>query len=292
MDVKARDIGLAFSPGAWVHLAPNIGGFVGGDHVTALLATQERSQRCATSLVMDIGTNTEISLMHRGSIVSASCPSGPALEGGHISCGMRAADGAIERVSIEDGRLAVRTIGQFEPVGLCGSGVLDAISVLRRLGRLSARGRLEAGRADVLDLDGQRVAVLAPGVHLTQHDVRAVQLAKAAIRTGVDMLLQDHGLRADQIECFIIAGAFGAYIDVASGIDIGLFPDLPADRFVQVGNAAGRGVRQMLASVKARARAAEIAASSQYVELSTRSHFQKTFLHHIGFPAELPRRAT
>ncbi|MDP2824207.1 MAG: ASKHA domain-containing protein [Sulfuritalea sp.] len=292
MDLKARDMGLTFCPGAWVHLAPNIGGFVGGDHVAALLATQDRWQECTTSLVMDIGTNTEISLIHQGEIASASCPSGPALEGGHISCGMRAADGAIERVTIENGRLAVRTIGKAEPVGLCGSGVLDALSAMLRLGIVSDRGRVVFGHPDVVEDEGKRSVVLAPGVHFSQHDVRAVQLAKAAIRAGVDMLLRDRGLEEHAIERFIIGGAFGAYIDIASGIDIGLFPDLPAERFEQVGNAAGLGVRRMLTSVKTRTRAAELAASCRYVELSTLGEFQKTFLHHIGFPAELPRRPT
>jgi uncharacterized 2Fe-2S/4Fe-4S cluster protein (DUF4445 family) len=285
MDLKARDLGLDFCPGAWVHLAPGIGGFVGGDHVTALLATQDRWQACNTSLVMDIGTNTEISLIHAGNIASASCPSGPALEGGHISCGMRAADGAIERVTIESGHVTVSTIGDIEPVGLCGSGVLDALSVLRRLGIVNARGRLASGHPDVVESEGERSARIAPGVHFSQHDVRAVQLAKAAIRAGIDMLLQDRGIQEHDIGRFIVAGAFGAYIDVASGINIGLFPNLPETRFEQVGNAAGLGVRRMLASIEARRRAAEIASACQYVELSTRREFQKTFLHHIGFPA-------
>lgn len=290
MDLKARELGLSLCPGAWVHMAPNVGGFVGGDHVTALLATQERWQNGRTSLVMDIGTNTEISLIHEGRILSASCPSGPALEGGHISCGMRAAEGAIERVTMENGRIAVRTIGNLAPVGLCGSGVLDALSVLRRANIVNARGRLAADHPDVIELEGKRAAVLAPGVHFSQDDVRAVQLAKAAIRTGIDMLLLEKGLHEQEIERFIIAGAFGAYIDIASGIDIGLFPDLPGARFEQVGNAAGLGVRQMLASRLARARAAELAAACQYVELSTRSEFQKTFLNHIGFPSDPTRR--
>lgn len=290
MDLKARELGLSIAPGAWVHLVANVGGFVGGDHVTALLATQDRWQNVRTALVMDIGTNTEISLIHAGRMLSASCPSGPALEGGHISCGMRAAEGAIERVSLEAGRIAVRTIGNLAPVGLCGSGVLDALAVLRSAGIVNARGRLAADHPDVQEINGQRVAVLAPGVHFSQDDVRAVQLAKAAIRAGVDMLLQDQGLHEQDIERFIIAGAFGAYIDIASGIAIDLFPELPMERFEQVGNAAGLGVRQMLASQSARARATELAQRSEYVELSTRSAFQKTFLHHIGFPSELHRK--
>lgn len=284
MDVKARDLGLEVCPGAYVHIAPGVGGFVGGDHVTAMLATQKLWAGDATSLVMDIGTNTEISLVHQGRILSTSCPSGPALEGGHISCGMRAADGAIERVALAaDGSLTLKVIGNKPPVGLCGSGVLDVIATMRRAGMLDERGRLDAGHPGVEERDGKRHARLAEGVNFSQHDVRAVQLAKAAIRTGVESLLREAQLTADGIEQFIIAGAFGAYIDVQSGIDCGLFPALPLARFVQVGNAAGLGVQQMLASGRARQEASDLAARCRYVELSSQPGFQKSFLHHIGF---------
>ncbi len=292
MDLRARDLGLNFCPGAWVHVAPGVGGFVGGDHVAALLATQPRWQGLRTSLLLDIGTNTEISLLHDGRIFSASCPSGPALEGGHISCGMRAAVGAIERVALEDGRIAVRTIGNATAVGLCGSGVLDALSALRRGGLVNAGGRLLAGHPDVVRQQGRPAARLAAGVLLTQDDVRAVQLAKAAIRTGVTLLLRDQGLDEQALERVVIAGAFGAYIDVASGIEIGLLPALAPARFEQVGNAAGLGVRQMLCSEQARTRAAELAASCRYLELSTRGDFQKTFLQQIGFPSDGTRSST
>ena len=164
MDVKARDLGFEIAPGAYVHMAPNVGGFVGGDHVTALLATRDRWSAGAASIVMDIGTNTEISLIHGGRILSASCPSGPALEGGHISCGMRAADGAIERVRAEDGRLKVEAIGVKTPVGVCGSGVLDTIAALRQLGLLNNGGRLEGAHPDLGEVEGKRAAILAPGV--------------------------------------------------------------------------------------------------------------------------------
>ena len=283
MDVKARDLDLTACPGAYVHMAPNIGGFVGSDHVTALIATQELWQGRATTLVMDIGTNTEISVIHRGDILSASCPSGPALEGGHISCGMRAAEGAIERVSVADGRIAIGVIGNRQPVGLCGSGVIDAIAALRQAGVLNDGGRIVGAHADIAEVDGKRVVVLAPGVTFTQHDVRAVQLAKAAIRTGVELLLRDRGLAEGDIGLVVIGGAFGAYIDIGSAIATGLLPALPLDRFKQVGNAAGVGVRQLLASRKARTKARELAQLCRYVELSTRGDFQKTFLHNIGF---------
>lgn len=283
IDLKARELGLAVSPGAYVHMAPNVGGFVGGDHVTTLLATESQWAGVPASLVMDIGTNTEISLIHGGERLTASCPSGPALEGGHISCGMRAAEGAIERVSLENGRIVAGTIGDRPPVGLCGSGVLDALAVLHRAHIVDGRGRLAAGHPAVGESNGKRAAILAPGVAFTQDDVRAVQLAKAAIRTGMELLLREAGLRAAEIGRFVIAGAFGAFIDVRSGIEIGLFPELPPERFVQVGNAAGAGVQQMLASKRARARARELAEGCRYVELSTCADFQKTFLNNIGF---------
>jgi uncharacterized 2Fe-2S/4Fe-4S cluster protein (DUF4445 family) len=282
LDVKARDLGLALARGAYVHLAPNIGGFVGGDHVAALIGSEPDWAAGETSLMMDIGTNTEISLIHRGAILSASCPSGPALEGGHISCGMRAAEGAIERVSLKDGCIEVTAIGDEPPVGLCGSGVIDALATLRQAGILDERGRF-VGEHPALHRDGGARVELAPGVSLTQHDVRAVQLAKAAIRTGIDLLLREAGLAEGAIERVVIAGAFGAYIDVAGAIAIGLLPDLPAARFRQVGNAAGLGVRQMLASRRARTRAREIAQRCRYVELSTRKDFQACFLGNIGF---------
>jgi uncharacterized 2Fe-2S/4Fe-4S cluster protein (DUF4445 family) len=286
IDVKARELDLTVCPGAYVHLAPNIGGFVGSDHVTALLATQDLWRGGTTTLVMDIGTNTEISLIHRGDITSASCPSGPALEGGHISCGMRAAEGAIERVTVEDGRLKIAVIGNRQAVGLCGSGVIDAMAALRQAGILDDGGRIAGQHPDLEDVDGKRAVILARGVHFNQHDVRAVQLAKAAIRTGIELLLRDRDLHEGAIELVVIAGAFGSYIDVAGAIAIGLLPTLPLDRFKQVGNAAGAGVRQMLASRQARARGRELAKACRYLELSTRTDFQKTFLHNIGFKSQ------
>ncbi|MCM2251523.1 MAG: ASKHA domain-containing protein [Ramlibacter sp.] len=284
LDIKARELGLHTCPGAYAHVAPGIGGFVGGDHVTALLATQEHWAAGGTAVLMDIGTNTEVSLIHQGKILSASCPSGPALEGGHISCGMRAAEGAIERVGLAaDGSLAIEVIGSRKPVGLCGSGVLDAMAALHRAGMADDRGRLNARHPGVSEHGGQRAARLAEGVSFSQTDVRAVQLAKAAIRTGLELLLAEAGLQEGDIARFVIAGAFGAYIDVQSGIATGLFPALPAQRFVQVGNAAGLGVQRMLASGRAREQAAGLAGRSRYVELSTRPGFQKAFMRHLGF---------
>lgn len=292
MDLLARDLGFDFAAGARVHVAGNVGGFVGSDHVAALLATRDRWRQAGVSLVMDIGTNTEISLMHDGQIVSASCPSGPALEGGHISCGMRAADGAIERVTIRQDRLRFATIGDAAPVGVCGSGVLDVISAGLRIGLIDKGGRIGGGHADIVVDEGRRAIRLADGVHVVQNDVRAVQLAKSAVRTGVDLLLEQMELTEDRIDRFILAGAFGAYIDLGSAMDIGLLPRLPREKFAQVGNAAGVGVARMLASTEERRVAREIATRCAYVELSTNPQFQKRFMKNIGFSGFREERAS
>jgi uncharacterized 2Fe-2S/4Fe-4S cluster protein (DUF4445 family) len=284
-DVRVRDLGLDVALGASIYVAANIGGFVGSDHVAALHATRGLWMSATTSLVMDIGTNTEISLIHRGEILSVSCPSGPALEGGHISCGMRAADGAIERVRANEERLAVTTIGDRPAVGICGSGILDAVAASHHLGILDRGGRIIGHHPSVGKVDGRRAILLAPGVHVTQSDIRAVQLAKAAIRTGVDLLLEQMDIEEPAIERFILAGAFGSFIDVPSALEIGLFPDIPIDRFLQVGNAAGVGITRMLASGAERSAAQDLAARSTYVELSTRPAFQKCFMRNIGFEA-------
>jgi len=290
LDVPARDLGVQVARGANLHLASSVGGFVGGDHVCALLATEPLWSQPGTSLVMDIGTNTEISLVHEGRIWSASCPSGPALEGGHIGSGMRAAEGAIERVAIgPGGQLELQVIGGGRPVGLCGSGVIDALAAFVGAGWVDTRGRIVGTGPAIGTIDGVKAITLAeetpdiPAVRFTQHDVRAVQLAKSAIRSGVQLLAAVAGLDESCIDRIVIAGAFGAYISVESGVAIGLFPDLPRARFTQVGNAAGLGVQQMLASRERRERAARLATECRYVELSLRGDFQKTFLRHIGF---------
>jgi uncharacterized 2Fe-2S/4Fe-4S cluster protein (DUF4445 family) len=196
---------------------------------------------------------------------------------------MRAADGAIEGVALADGKLALEVIGAEEPVGLCGSGVVDALATLRLAGAIDANGRIVLGHALITGVDGNRVAMLAPGIGFTQDDVRSIQLAKAAVRAGTDTLLGLAGISEAAIERVIIAGAFGSYIKVPSGIAIGLFPDLPAERFHQVGNAAGLGVQRVLTSTRDRTHACELAALCRCVELSSTPQFRKTFVSRIGF---------
>ena len=294
IDVKASELSVAIAPGGYLHLLPNIAGFVGGDHVAVLLTCTDGSDRPV--IAMDIGTNTEISLIAGGEITSVSCPSGPAFEGGHISCGMRAAVGAIEKVRITGEGVEVKTIENAVPLGLCGSGVLDAVAQMVLSGIVDKRGSMLKGHPCVRDQSGVRELVLAgeaaAGAHavtFTQDDVRALQLAKAAIAAGTQLLLQRAGLDATDLDKIIIAGAFGNYIDVTSAIAVGLVPDLPLDRFAQVGNAAGEGARQALLSRRRRARANEIAGLARYVELAGSKAFLPAFSKCIGFP--IPRRA-
>ncbi|HVB85560.1 MAG TPA: ASKHA domain-containing protein [Candidatus Dormibacteraeota bacterium] len=290
VDVKARDIGIRAAPGAYVHAIANIAGFVGGDHTAVLLAVGADEEK-KTVVALDIGTNTEISLLHQGRLLSISCPSGPALEGGHIRCGMRSAPGAIESVRISGDRVDIKTIANARPIGICGSGVVDAAAQLYMAGVVSRTGRMVRDHPRVRMRDEQPEFVLAderatngPPIVFNQRDVRAVQLAKGAIRAGIQVLLEEESLSEAQIDQVIVAGAFGNYIDLASAVAIGMFPNLPLDRFAQVGNAAGIGAKLALVSYPHRAAAQSLAARSHYIELAGSGRFNHAFMRAMRFP--------
>ncbi len=280
LDIKAREIGLGISPGAYVHLLPIIAGYVGADHVAMLLATkiEEVSE---TTLAIDIGTNTEICLNHNGQMTSVSCASGPAFEGAHIQHGMRAAPGAIEYVRLENGKIEIQTIGGESPVGICGSGLLDVVAQLRMKEIIDDRGRMRE-HALITKRNGGTEFILAERpdlkpITLSQKDVRELQLAKAAIRMGIKVLVENAGIGEEDIQKVIIAGAFGTFIDVKSAITIGMLPNLPLDRFAQVGNAAGTGARMALISKKEREQASALAEQIGYIELAKVPNFNKRF---------------
>lgn len=280
LDLKARDLGLRIAPGAYVHLLPNIAGYVGADHVAMLLATR-LADAPGVSLAIDIGTNTEICLNNHGKMTSVSCASGPAFEGAHIRFGMRAAPGAIEHVRLEKDRLEVQTIGGQAPVGICGSGLLDAVAQLRLYEILDRSGKMLAHPL-VRSREGQAEFVLAERaglepITLLQKDVRELQLAKAAIRVGIQALVEAEGLEEAAIERILIAGAFGTFIDVQSAITIGMLPNLPLERFTQVGNAAGAGARLALISTIERDKAKQIARRDGYIELAKVPNFNRKF---------------
>ena len=285
LDIKARDLGLHIAPGAYVHLLPNIAGFVGADHVAMLLATQVW-QAEGPIMALDIGTNTEVSLVNNGKITTVSCASGPAFEGGHIKDGMRAARGAIERLRIENDNIQYQTIDEAPPVGICGSGILDAMAQLYRVGIINKGGRMKDNHPNVRTRNKKREFVLVseeerdgrPAIVITQQDVRELQLAKAAIRTGIEVLLETNGCSEEELKQVIIAGAFGSYIDVTSAVTIGMLPLLPLNRFRQVGNAAGTGAKLALISLSQRAEAQAIPSRVHYIELAATPNFMQTFI--------------
>jgi uncharacterized 2Fe-2S/4Fe-4S cluster protein (DUF4445 family) len=280
VDIKARDIGLKTAPGGYVHMLPNIAGYVGADHVAMLLGI-EMDEREGVTLALDIGTNTEICLNCRGKMKSVSCASGPAFEGAHIQFGMRAAKGAIERVCMSGTELEIQTIGGGAPVGICGSGLLDGIAQMLQNGVIDSSGRMQ-DHVLVRKRNDRREFVLVerPGkdaITISQKDVRELQAAKTAIRLGIQALLDDAGIVESEIDRVIIAGAFGTYIDVQSAIAIGMLPPLPPERFQQVGNAAGTGARLALISQVRRRTALDIAARDGYIELATIPDFNSKF---------------
>ncbi|MCX5807082.1 MAG: ASKHA domain-containing protein [Proteobacteria bacterium] len=288
IDVKAREVGLKFASGAYIHLLPNIAGFVGADHVAMLLAT-ELAEHDGVVLGIDIGTNTEISLRARGRHLTCSTASGPAFEGAHIRHGMRAAPGAIEKVMIRDGHVYFRTVDNAPPVGLCGSGILDVMAQLLRAGILDKRGGMKdhplvrrgnAG-AEFIVVSGEENN--GSEISFSRSDVTEIQLVKAAIRAGIHILLNHADVSEADIDEVIIAGAFGTYLDVQSGIDIGMFPSVDRYRFRQVGNAAGAGACMALLSVVEREHAARIAKQIEYVELSSEKGFQSEFTRALFF---------
>ena len=280
MDIKAREIGLQIAPGAYVHLLPNIAGYVGADHVAMLLATR-LSDAHGITLAIDIGTNTEICLNSGGRMTSVSCASGPAFEGAHIKFGMRAAPGAIEHVRLEKDRLDIQTIAGEPPVGICGSGLLDVVAQLRLNNILDRGGRMGAHSLVRIHNGGNEFVLVERQDHepitVSQKDVRELQLAKAAIRLGIQALVIAEGLTENDIEQVIIAGAFGTFIDVKSAITIGMLPPLPLERFKQVGNAAGTGARLALISLSQRSKARQISQQDGYIELASVPNFNRKF---------------
>jgi len=284
IDIKAHDIGLKIAPGAIIHFPPNIAAFIGSDHVAMLLVT-EAWKSGETVLSLDIGTNTEVSLVKDGRITSVSCASGPAFEGGHIKNGMRAARGAIEKVQISGDNILYQTIDGAPPVGICGSGIIDAMSQLYKGGIVDEGGRLKAEHPGVSTHEGHKEFVLVaktkgngrPAIVITQPDIRELQLAKAAIRAGIQALLEANNCPEADIKCVIIAGAFGSYINIENAITIGMLPVLPAERFQQVGNAAGMGAKQILLSIKKRAEAISLAQNVNYLELASAPGLLQTF---------------
>jgi uncharacterized 2Fe-2S/4Fe-4S cluster protein (DUF4445 family) len=302
--VPAADFGLRLHPRARLSLLPHLGAYVGADIVAGVLATGlARNPDRRLRLYIDVGTNGEIVLGSATRTIATAAPAGPAFEGAQIRCGMRASDGAIEGVHIDRdrGTVKLQIIGgdQLAPVGICGSGLVDAVAEMVNAGLVDTSGRLllpEAARAAgmpealvarLLTVDGVRAFLLsAPeqGIVLTQPDVRALQFAKGAIAAGVQVLLGEMGVTAADLHEVLLAGSFGSYINPASARTIGLVPEVPVERVVAVGNAAGEGAKISLLSFREREAANQLPGFIEYLELCGRPDFNDIFLDVLAFP--------
>ena len=299
-EVLAADLGLPVHPRARAVMFPAFGAYVGGDINAGLLASgMDRDAR--VRLFVDIGTNCEIVLGNRDWLLATAAPAGPAFEGAAIRCGMRAADGAIEVVTMTPDELTMKVIGDAEPLGLCGSGLVDAVTGLVRLGLLDSSGRLvaqeEAGvlapglAGRLTSIGKERVFVLhwrgaaEDSIYLSQRDVRELQFAKAAIATGWHILLEEAGLTQADVKQVLLAGSFGSYLSPAAAIRIGLVPKVPVQRVVPAGNVAGEGAKMALLSLRERAGGLALLEEVRYVELSDRADFNDRFVEQLNFPA-------
>ncbi len=285
--LRARDLGLNICPEADVYFPPPIAGFVGSDALAVIAATHLAGKK-RPSLAVDIGTNTEMALVHDGRVTVTSCASGPAFEGYQIRHGMKAVAGAIERVRISRAGdvVDVRTIAGEPPIGICGSGVVDLLAGLVRCGVVDHSGRMTNHPRVRRGEEGLEY-VVADGPHgeivFTQHDVRSLQLAKGAINSGWELLLDTLGVPLEELDRVYVAGAFGNYLDLAAAQFLGLFPPLSRRRVAFVGNAAGVGAEMALIDVSARRRMARLRERIEFLELATDKRFLDVFASRLGF---------
>jgi uncharacterized 2Fe-2S/4Fe-4S cluster protein (DUF4445 family) len=296
----AADFGVEVHPRAPAFVFPSLGAYVGGDIVAGMLATGlTRDKRLR--LFIDVGTNSEIALGSNERVLATAAPAGPAFEAAQIKCGMRAAEGAIEGVKVDGDALTLQVIGDTEAIGMCGSGLVDAVAELVRTGLLDQSGRFipDEQAAELFPelatrltkIGEERVFVLqwrgedpATSVFLSQRDVRELQFAKASIATGWQILVKDLGVQAEDISQVLLAGSFGAFLTPISAVRIGLVPKLALPRIVSAGNVAGEGAKIAALSLRERAEAASILREVEYVELSGRADFNDLFIDQLAFP--------
>ena len=274
-----------------IYLPPLIAGFLGSDHIAALIATlpQENSK---PEILIDIGTNTEISLMVDGKILSCSTASGPAFEGAQIQQGVRAANGAIEKISIHQDRVEYKSIGNAPPNGLCGTGILSAVSELLSAGMLNRSGSYNRDNPRLKIIRGMLafpIVLKDSGINFSRHFCHReghspVQLAKGAIRTGIDILLKESKISAKMVNKWYIAGGFGTYLDISNAIRIGMVPEIDKNLVHQVGNAAGMGAKAMLLSRNMRNLAEKVASQANPIDLTLYPGFSDIYIDNLVFP--------
>jgi uncharacterized 2Fe-2S/4Fe-4S cluster protein (DUF4445 family) len=293
--LPASSFDLHFHPNAMVAVLPSISGFVGADTVGVLLSLPASAFDCLT-LILDIGTNGELVLGRGDTRFTCSTAAGPAFEGANIACGMRGAPGAVDHVTLQQGELHISVIDNIPPAGICGSGLLDLVCCLLDLGIISPDGRMQkpekwlpdaASRYSSLLIQKDDIAAfLLPGtdIYLTQKDIREVQLAKAAIATGIELLCDQMQVPVTDIQSVLLAGAFGNYMWAESACRIGLIPASLQGRIHAIGNAAGEGAKIAALDRGALSRCEELARTTRFVELAASEKFQTTYFDHLNFP--------
>jgi uncharacterized 2Fe-2S/4Fe-4S cluster protein (DUF4445 family) len=302
VEKTAEELGLMMNRSAGVHLLPNIAGHVGSDIVGVLLAS-EIKKLSGVRLAIDIGTNGEIVLAHNGRMLVCSTAAGPAFEGARIYQGMRAARGSIEGVLIENGEVKVRIIENTEPIGICGSGLIDAVAQMLDAGLVNYKGNiLNAEEAEAHDLSPDLAARLRKGhagnefvlvwkdqgedIVITQKDIREVQLAKGAVYGGIVILMQCLGVELPQLEEIMLAGAFGSYINKRSILRIGMVPNAGVDKITHIGNAAGVGACMALLSQAEREQANIQSNEVEHIELALHPDFEREYINAMYFPQQ------
>lgn len=272
MELPAKDF-LPISSNGIVRILPNIAGFVGADTVGCLLATRfDQNENIA--LMLDIGTNGEMVMGNAKRYLACSTAAGPAFEGANISCGMGGMTGAVDHVYLDDGRLVYHVIGNCTPAGLCGSGLLDLIAVLLEMGHIDNSGRL---------LTGTEYRLGDTDIVLTQRDVREVQLAKAAIRAGIELMAKQLGIEISAVQIVYLAGAFGNYLNPSAACRIGLLPPQLLKKIRLIGNAAGEGAKRSVLRADEFAYSQRLAARAEFLELASLPQFQDCFVDAMGF---------
>jgi uncharacterized 2Fe-2S/4Fe-4S cluster protein (DUF4445 family) len=297
LNIKAGELGLNINADANIHFLPVIAGFVGSDCVADVLATGLFGEK-DNCLLLDIGTNTEVVIGNRNRMLSCSCASGPAFEGGHLKHGMQAMSGAIEKVALEPGSLKVSfsTVDNDLAKGICGSGILDCIAEMLKAGVINTKGLIQ--RDPWLpgvrkNKDGETEFVIVPAgkatrdIVVTQGDIGTIQLAKGAIYAGILILMQEMKIKPGELKHVYIAGAFGSHINPINARAIGLLPDVPLQTIRSVGNTALTGAKMALVSKKARRTCEKISDKVEYIELAAHPDFHSVFIESLRFPEPL-----
>lgn len=296
---EGKELGFSFLGGAQILVLPSIGGYVGSDALAVYTWVRRQDQR-SNVLAVDIGTNGEILLFGKNMVYACSAAAGPALEGAAVRQGMGAVLGAVEEVllwgSFPRQDLLCRTIGSAPPKGICGSGLVDALAVLRKKKVIDQSGYLldagEARRRGIPELicrrlgarEGENRILLtdqANPVFLTAGDIRQLQLAKGAVRAAIEILLDKEGIDAEDLNHIYLAGAFGSYIRIQSAQTVGLLPEIPKERITHAGNCAGQGAVMALFSERVIRDMEEAAENISHVELAGQERFQEFFLRHM-----------